>query len=44
MKIKILKTKHQDLNSKSNGLHFVEFIQTILLVVYCVFTLLINFI
>jgi hypothetical protein len=33
MKIKILKPKHQNLNSKLNGLHFVEFIQNIPLVV-----------
>jgi hypothetical protein len=27
MKIKNLKPKHQNLNSKLNGLHFVKFIQ-----------------
>ncbi len=27
MKIKIFKPKHQNLNSKLNGLHLVEFIQ-----------------
>jgi hypothetical protein len=27
MKIKISKQKHQNLDSKLNGLHFVEFIQ-----------------
>jgi hypothetical protein len=32
MKIKNLKTKHQDLNKTSNGLHFVESIQAIFLV------------
>ncbi len=32
MKIKILKPKHQNLNSKLNGLHFVELIQNIPLV------------
>jgi hypothetical protein len=33
MKIKILKPKHQNFNSILNGLHFVEFIQNIPLVV-----------
>ncbi len=33
MKIKNLKPKHHNLNSKLNGLHFVEFIQNIPLVV-----------
>jgi hypothetical protein len=32
MKIKILKPKYQNLNSKLNGLHFVKFIQNIPLV------------
>ncbi len=31
MKIKILKLKHQNFNSKLNGLHFLEFIQKYLL-------------
>jgi hypothetical protein len=33
MQIKILKPKHQNFNSKLNGLHFVEFIENIPLVV-----------
>jgi hypothetical protein len=32
MKIKILKPKHDNLNSKLNGLHFVELIQNITLI------------
>jgi hypothetical protein len=32
MKIINLKPKHQNLNSKLNGLHFVEFIQNIPLI------------
>jgi hypothetical protein len=34
MKIKNLKPKHENLNSKLNGLHFVKFIQNKLLVAH----------